>query len=210
MHSSREQSICPPPAHETPSPLPQVPLEQRKPFWAKNKLAEPRKILSLPRGPPPPTLRDDSMAQTLWAVPHTGCVGPVVLRLKPPTSLANFASLRACLQQGWAPKLGARQSVWPGKELFWEFLWWNNIFSVNKWRAVKQGWSPPASGSRSPCGAVTEAALSSGESVPRAAEPQCPPRHFSWINQLWKLGTLLPPQALPRILWKQKPLVWSG
>ena len=75
-----------------------------------------------PRGPPPPTLRDDSMAQTLWAVPHTGCVGPVVLRLKPPTSLANFASLRACLQQGWAPKLGARQSVWPGKELFWEFL----------------------------------------------------------------------------------------
>lgn len=81
-------------------------------------------------------------------------------------------------------------------------------FSVNKWRAVKQGWSPPSFWFTILRAGCAEVALSSGEIVPRAAELRCPPRHFSWINQLWKLETLLPPKPYLRFSENKSP--WCG
>ena len=46
---AESKAFVPPPASEIHPP---IPLEQRKPFLAKNKLAEPQKILSLARFPP--------------------------------------------------------------------------------------------------------------------------------------------------------------
>lgn len=74
---AEDKTSVPPLAYENPCLLP---LEQRKPFLAKNKLAEPLgKALSLPR-------EADSVALTLRAPPHRMCGagGPRPFRLISP------------------------------------------------------------------------------------------------------------------------------
>lgn len=79
-----------------------------------------------------------------------------------------------CLQQGWAPPpLGRPQSVWPGRNYFGNFYDGTIFFSVNKWRAVKQGWSPLAFGSPFSVQSCHRGGPVQWEIVPRAAELDC-------------------------------------